>query len=1003
MHSHFTQALRLLALGAILLIGSCTSGGDDGTTPPIGEPFSLIVTANPESGPAPLLVQFFVVPSGGVAPYTYSWDFDNDGVPDSNLNTGVHSYATTSQAKVTVTDNRGQSVTASRTITVTPPGSGGGGGVDEPLSVRFNATPQFGYVPFDVQFQSVVTGGRLPYQYAWDFDGDGTFDSFEKDPLFSYTEAGQPIGGNQYLHFPVLRVIDGRGVPVTNLDDLNGDGNPDFRIAINALPTEGQFIATANADPRSGQAPLTVEFTGSVSGASSINNVEFRWDFGDGTTTSFSDTSIASHTYEAQGEYSAVVTARDKTTGLTAVSSPIQIEAASAQTFAVTIDTDVTSGQVPFLVNFEANTINGSEPISYRWDVFDDDPNNPIPDLSNPPGLTGAAVVTPDTTSRKSPTIHFGNTAGTNGTFNYIARCVAIDASGNTSVSNLIRITAQPRVNPPAQTPGYYEAHRPLVTHQTVFPAFSDPTGSANPVAQALPAPQNWNPRANAAMVSHPTGVSFIIGGEIIDENGNFQSLVSRGDSNYAYMPRPAASGSGQAAVGKYTAAMAGNLIRLNDGFGPAYPNSEGDSPPPPVKDPQNPPAQPPPTGTLRSAPFTIVGSAGAVFIHETPETNPVGQYPPRGTTPAPGSDDPTIGLPSPLYGYPDASNFGWDIGVPGGNPPDDGLGSPVIYVLGGRTAADSPVNLIQKYYVWGFGTENLPAYSQDFSFQSTGNQVDIWSPHFLRPDTDQYPGSGTNFDPQVQARQPGGTQNGELPTLPVPLYGLMAARLESGVDSPSPAFPNGPFRNIYIFGGIDDAGAVRSDARYWNTSLAVENEEDLETDGLFNLLEPMPNPRAYGKAVVIPSSPPRIALIGGFDDQNQALDIVDIFVFDNQFGPATGTWSSFAGTLPEALRAAGGGYNPGVPGQDWVLAFGGFTTDDFSHSIFNARLGSPGSLVVTEGLPVAPRSNLASSQPGAPVPFNVPGNFIDFNRYYLAGGVSETGVENIMEVVSLP
>jgi PKD repeat protein len=336
------------------------------------------------------------------------------------------------------------------------------------LDVRFNASPQVGNVPFSCQFTSYVSGGKAPYSYAWDFNGDGVFDSYLPNPLYTFEKIGQPVGAGTYVIYPVLQVTDGRGVIGTNLDDKDGDSNPDFKMAINVLPAEGGIVVAATANPLTGQAPLSVEFTGAVTAGS--GNYEYSWSFGDGETSPFAKTSLASHTYLAAGTYLATVTVHDITTDDSATSEPLTITATVEQAFELTIISDITEGEVPFVVSFEANPVNGTEPIEYQWDIFTDDAIDPEPSLSTPPVLAGAAVVTPDFTYRKNPTVHFANTAGTGAPYNYIARCVGRDSAGNEAVSNLIRVTASPN-----QTLPYYEAHRPSQVAFSFFEACGGP------------------------------------------------------------------------------------------------------------------------------------------------------------------------------------------------------------------------------------------------------------------------------------------------------------------------------------------------------------------------------------------------------------------------------------------------------------------------------------------------------------------------------------------------
>ncbi len=66
--------------------------------------------------------------------------------------------------------------------------------------------------------------------------------------------------------------------------------------------------AVAEATPLSGPAPLDVNFTGSNSSDADGTITSYAWDFGDGTTASIAD---PTHTYQNEGEYTAVLTVTD--------------------------------------------------------------------------------------------------------------------------------------------------------------------------------------------------------------------------------------------------------------------------------------------------------------------------------------------------------------------------------------------------------------------------------------------------------------------------------------------------------------------------------------------------------------------------------------------------------------------------------------------------------------------------------------------------------------------
>jgi formylglycine-generating enzyme required for sulfatase activity len=57
-----------------------------------------------------------------------------------------------------------------------------------PPSASFNATPTFGTLPLVVQFTDTSTD--TPTSWRWDFDNDGTVDSVQQNPTFTYMTAG---------------------------------------------------------------------------------------------------------------------------------------------------------------------------------------------------------------------------------------------------------------------------------------------------------------------------------------------------------------------------------------------------------------------------------------------------------------------------------------------------------------------------------------------------------------------------------------------------------------------------------------------------------------------------------------------------------------------------------------------------------------------------------------------------------------------------------------------
>lgn len=80
-------------------------------------------TGTPNSGTAPLTVNFQTIVGGGLSPYTYSWTFGDGSTSHTANPSHTYSSAGTYTAQVIVTDSASQTQTrsASITITVNPP------------------------------------------------------------------------------------------------------------------------------------------------------------------------------------------------------------------------------------------------------------------------------------------------------------------------------------------------------------------------------------------------------------------------------------------------------------------------------------------------------------------------------------------------------------------------------------------------------------------------------------------------------------------------------------------------------------------------------------------------------------------------------------------------------------------------------------------------------------------------------------------------------------------
>jgi PKD repeat protein len=234
-------------------------------------------TGTPRSGNAPLSVQFTDTSTG--SPTSWAWDFNNDGVIDNTTRNPVYTYPSpgTYSVNLTVT-NAGGSDSELKTnyisVLTLPPA---------PPVANFTGTPRSGNAPLSVQFTDTSTGS--PTTWAWDFNNDGVIDNTTRNPVYTYPNPGTYS---------------------VNLTVTNGGGS-DSELKTNYItvqtPPPAPPVANFMGTPRSGNAPLSVQFTDTSTGSP----VSWAWDFNnDGVIDN--TTRNPSYTYPSPGTYSVNLT-----------------------------------------------------------------------------------------------------------------------------------------------------------------------------------------------------------------------------------------------------------------------------------------------------------------------------------------------------------------------------------------------------------------------------------------------------------------------------------------------------------------------------------------------------------------------------------------------------------------------------------------------------------------------------------------------------------------------
>lgn len=204
------------------------------------------------------------------------------------------------------------------------------------------AAPIRGEAPLTVEFDGSLSTDPdgLIVRYRWDF-GDGTSGN---GPLVTHTYTSDGV------YLATLSVVDEKG----------GQDEDRGRIVVGNPPSEALF----SASPRSGWAPLTVNFDGSESFNPNGYGISmYEWDFGDGQRATGA---TPNHTYDDPGAYLVNLTIVDRNGNSSSAEIPIQVlgmrnardlRSGSGPTAMISVDMDGDGNRDLVVANSESDDI----------------------------------------------------------------------------------------------------------------------------------------------------------------------------------------------------------------------------------------------------------------------------------------------------------------------------------------------------------------------------------------------------------------------------------------------------------------------------------------------------------------------------------------------------------------------------------------------------------------------------------------------------------------------
>lgn len=301
---------------------------------------SAVIASNATSGTVPLTVSFDGSGSsdldGTIA--SYAWNFGNGQNGSGVTPTATYTVAGTYVATLVVSDNKGATGTATRTIVVSRPPN------ISPVA-NVTASPPTGNAPLLVTLSSVGStdpDGAIS-SYAWNFGNGAT--SASPSPTAVYNAPGS--------YTVTLTVTDNDGASAVK--SITVVVNPP-----NVLPT-----AVIIAAPLSGSTPLTVNVNGASSTDSDGSIVSYDWTFGNGQTATGPTASV---TYTISGSYQIRLTVTDNRGGTRSTTTTVVAGSPNIRPVAV-ITALPTSGPAPLLV--QLGSLGSNDPdgtiTSYAW------------------------------------------------------------------------------------------------------------------------------------------------------------------------------------------------------------------------------------------------------------------------------------------------------------------------------------------------------------------------------------------------------------------------------------------------------------------------------------------------------------------------------------------------------------------------------------------------------------------------------------------------------------
>ena len=311
--------------------------------PPAPPPLSAGFTFTPSNPTIGQTITFNATASGGVSPYSYSWNFGDGSSRTGATVTHAYSTAGTFGVTLTVTDSASPidttGVTQSVVVSAPPP----------PLSASFSYTPASPLVGQTITFTATASGGVPPYAFRWTF-GDSTTGSVNP-ATHAYSAQGTYIVN--------LTVID-TASPASNTRTVTGS------VTVSPQPPPPQLRDSFTYTPTSPAAGQIITFSANATGG--VSPYSYIWNFGDGST---GIDQFTSHSYSSQGNYTVAVTVSDSESPAQTVTSTRSVVVSAPPLLRISFSYSPSKPVAGSPVTFTSSETGGVPPYSLSWNFGD--------------------------------------------------------------------------------------------------------------------------------------------------------------------------------------------------------------------------------------------------------------------------------------------------------------------------------------------------------------------------------------------------------------------------------------------------------------------------------------------------------------------------------------------------------------------------------------------------------------------------------------------------------